>query len=423
MDRLKIAIISDWFSHDMGYNENFLPPALAALGYDIHLISSTAQVYYNSASYDQTYRPFLGPRIVPAGVSRQDGYTLHRLPLASDRTGVLIIKGLSDYLSRLKPQIIQTFNVSSFSTYEAARYCREHGCPLFTEAHLHASVFQVPDSRGRQTFTRHIRKAIFKKNILKWAWEKYRSRLNPARLRFIDQVTQTCYPIAPDAARIARDNFFVSAAKIKTQSLGVDTSLFHPASGSFLETERDQMREGLGLKRDALVCIYTGRFTRDKKPQCLARAVAYLQERGENVQALFVGHGTDDEIKEISAKPGCVIHAFVPVRELPKFYWLADIGVWPSQESTSQLDAAACGLPLILSERIEVKERVEGNGLLYKEDDEVSLAETIRRLQDAQLRRQMSAAGAVKVRTKFSWEAIARERSADYQQALLRQNL
>ena len=28
----------------------------------------------------------------------------------------------------------------------------------------------------------------------------------------------------------------------------------------------------------------------------------------------------------------------------------AEIGIWPTQESTSQLDALACGLPIIINE-------------------------------------------------------------------------
>jgi glycosyltransferase involved in cell wall biosynthesis len=420
MDKLKIVIISDWFSDKMGYAENFLPKALAALGHDVHLVTSTAQVYYNSSAYDETYQPFLGPRIVPAGISHPDAYILHRLPLTSNRTGVLIIKGLIRYLNILKPQIIQTFSINSLSTYQAAKYCHKNDCKLFTESHLHASVFNAPAADKTSIFKKNILKIIFKKNILKFFLEKFRSRLNPDKLKFIDDITQICYPIAPDAAKIAVAHFGTSPRKIKIQSLGVDTDLFHPAPDLFVKEERDKFREQLGLNKDSLVGIYTGRFTRDKKPQCLAQAVDYLQDQGANIQALFIGNGTAEEIKEISARRGCIVHEFVPVAELPKFYWAADIGVWPSQESTSQLDAAAAGLPLILSNRIEVKERVDGNGLLYEEDDATNLAEKIGLLKDVQLRQKMSSVGAAKVRNKFSWRAIAQARSADYYQALLK---
>jgi glycosyltransferase involved in cell wall biosynthesis len=418
MDKLKIVIIADWFSENMGYAENFLPKALAELGHDVHLVTSTAQVYYNSPSYDKTYRPFLGPNIVKEGVTRLDGYTLHRLQLASNKSGVLIIKGLSDYLNKLKPQVIQTFSVNSLTTYQAAKYCHKNDCKLFTESHVHASVFSASVAQKINISIKKIRKFILGRNIFKFILDLSRSHLNQKKLKFINEITQMCYPIAPDAARIVENYYYVSNNKIKVQSLGVDTDLFHPASSLFLNEERGKSRTQLGLRNDSLVCIYTGRFTRDKKPQCLARAVDYLQNQGENIQALFVGNGTADEIKEIAAMKGCLVHKFVQVKELPKLYWLADIGVWPSQESTSQLDAAACGLPLILSDHIEVKERVDGNGLLYDEDNEIDLAEKIRLLQNIPLRQKMSSIGAENVKNKFSWRAIAQERVKDYYKVL-----
>lgn len=402
----------------MGYAENFLPKALAELGHDVHLVTSTAQVYYNSLTYDKTYKSFLGPNILKEGVVYKENYTLHRLPLTSNKTGVLVIKGLNRYLKKIKPQIIQTFSINSLSTYQAAKYCYKNSCKLFTESHLHASVFDVPTYHKRDVSVKKVLRVIFKKDIFRLILDRFRSRLSPNKLKFINNITKICYPIAPDVAKIAVDYFFTSESKIKVQSLGVDTNLFCPADNLFIKEERDKFREQLGLNKDSLVCIYTGRFTRDKNPQCLAKAVNYLQDQGENIQALFVGSGTEDEIKEIGAMKGCIVHKFVQVKELPKFYWISDIGVWPTQESTSQLDAAACGLPLILSNRIEVKERVDGNGLLYKEDDKINLAENIRSLKDAQLRRKMSVIGIEKVRNKFSWISIAEERVEDYYKVL-----
>ena len=77
---MRIAIISDWFSEKMGYSENCLPKALAALGHEVHLVTSDAQVYFDSPFYAETYEPFIGPPVVPTGVRDHDGYVLHRLP-------------------------------------------------------------------------------------------------------------------------------------------------------------------------------------------------------------------------------------------------------------------------------------------------------------------------------------------------------
>ena len=55
----------------------------------------------------------------------------------------------------------------------------------------------------------------------------------------------------------------------------------------------------------------------------------------------------------------------VPNKELFKYYNAADIGVWPLQCSVTMLEATACGLPAIISDRCGATERVAaGNGIL-----------------------------------------------------------
>jgi glycosyltransferase involved in cell wall biosynthesis len=204
--------------------------------------------------------------------------------------------------------------------------------------------------------------------------------------------------------------------KMKLQSLGVDADLFSPAKTEEEKKERRELRQSLNIQDDELVCIYTGRFSPGKNPQCLADAVHILQVKGERVRGLFLGNGTEREIEAIISKKGCIVHPFVGVRELPLFYRAADIGVWPQEESTSQLDAAACGLPLILSDHIQVKERIEGNGYLYEHANPNDLAEKILLLKDSVLREKFSKRGIEKVKKQFSWLKLAKDRLEDYRQ-------
>jgi glycosyltransferase involved in cell wall biosynthesis len=359
------------------------------------VISSTAQVYFNSPSYPQTYEPFLGPNIVPEGTRRIDDFTLHRLPLLK-MDNMPGIAGLGRTLEELNPDVIQTFDVHSDSTYDAAEFCKQHHRKLFTASHLHASVFRLP-------------RTSWKRKLL----NSFYSDAAEKRIRFISSHTVRCYPIAPDAAKIVIEYFKVPVSKICVQSLGVDTSLFH--SPSTIEAkEAVERRRALGFNDKDFVCIYTGRFAQDKNPQCLAQAIGALRKRGEAVFGMFIGYGTEQEIEQIRSNEGCVVQPFIPVDQLRRYYWMADIGVWPSQESTSQLDAMACGLPVILSDRIEVLERVQGNGLLYREADVTDLMEKISEIRNPELRKKMSVAGIEKIRSQYSWESIARARIQDY---------
>jgi glycosyltransferase involved in cell wall biosynthesis len=359
------------------------------------------QVYFNSATYKEIYEPFIGPGVVSCGVKEFDGYTLHRLPYAQWR-GQLYIKGLLRRLFAIQPQIVQTFDVLSLTTYEAALAKPFLGFKLFLESHMHASVFHPATRRGgiRERFN----------------WLVYGATIG----HLVSSLSEKCYPISIDAADVAVRFFGVERRKVNICSLGVDTDLFRQASDEASQRVRLQLRQQLGFSESDIVCIYTGRFSKDKNPLCLAQAIGSLVAHGEPFRGLFVGSGTQADVVAIRACPGCVVHPFVPVLELPPFYWAADIGVWPKQESTSQLDAAACGLPIILSNRVQVRERTDGNGLTYDEGDVFDLAQTIRMLADPNLRRRMGDIGSRKMQEHFSWDCIARRRVQDYEAALRR---
>ena len=82
------------------------------------------------------------------------------------------------------------------------------------------------------------------------------------------------------------------------------------------------------------------------------------------------------------------------------------------------LDAAACGLPIIVNDTLLAKERIDGNGITYRLNDPADLAAKIRWLSDADRRRQLGSVGSRRMVQLFSWDAIARQRLADYEAAL-----
>ncbi len=176
------------------------------------------------------------------------------------------------------------------------------------------------------------------------------------------------------------------------------------------------MRQRLGFSEPDIVCIYTGRLGEDKNPLLLAKAVAQLVAAGEPFRGLFVGNGV--QAQAIQSCSGCVTHPFVPVRELGNLYRAADIGVWPTQESTSMLDAAACGLPIVANDTMTAPERLEGNGLAYKLNDVRDLVRALREIRDQEIRGRLGSYGVQKMARDFSWESVARRRLQDYEAVL-----
>jgi glycosyltransferase involved in cell wall biosynthesis len=228
--------------------------------------------------------------------------------------------------------------------------------------------------------------------------------------------TERCYAIALDCAEIAAKFFGVPKKKIDISPLGVDTDLFLPTTTEHHRRERQDLRRRLGLSPAEVVCIYTGRLTEDKNPLLLASAIAELRARGEGFSGLFVGSGPQRD--EIKSRSGCVVHPFVPVYELPSFYRAADIAVWPTQESLSMLDAAACGLPIVANDTVSTPERLEGNGVTYRLNDVADLTRVLYGLRHQQQRERLGLIGSRKITRQFSWSSIAKKRLGDYQASI-----
>jgi glycosyltransferase involved in cell wall biosynthesis len=381
-----------------GYAGMALPKAMAQLDVDVHVVAGNLNVYFNYPNYQVTYYDLLGPAVTPCGVQEVNGFILHRLS-HQIIGGHVRLKGLYGTLRELRPQVLQTWSAISLIPLEAAIWSSVLGYKLFTAQHTHASVFPAAAKRKLKADER------LKNFILRYA----HGRIIAAR-------TTKCYPTAPDCQEIAVRFLGVPGTKCALRPLGVDTELFHPIADSEQENERRRMRAEFGFRDTDIVCLYSGRLAQDKNPLCLAQAVQGLRCAERPFRALFIGDGIQKA--DIIKCRGCVVHDFVNYTELPAYYRMADIGVWPTQESTSMLDAAAIGLPIVVSDQIQAHERVEGSGLTYRENDLQDLIATLNLLEDAGERLRLGQAGAAKMKSQFSWLAIARRTLKDFEQAL-----
>jgi glycosyltransferase involved in cell wall biosynthesis len=402
MTQMKVALLTEVFPRNMGYLENFLPKYLVRLGIDVHVITMDLPPYYQmkEKEFKETYGGFADSGdLIPGTVETIDGFTLHVLRHRKV-LGYMQMTGLRKKLSSIRPDIVQTTAAIGWLPLQAALTKPFLDFRLFTGNHHHASVFPLAN-----------------KKLSPWSQELLRSRLTrtlPGWL--VSMSTEKCYAIAPDCADIATRFFGVPKSKISVCPLGTDTELFNPVSTEQDRQNRLSMRQHFGLSDSEIVCIYTGRFSEDKNPLLLAKAIAQLSSAGHTYRGLFVGNGV--QAQAIQSCAGCAAHPFVPVRELGDFYRASDIGVWPTQESLSMQDAAACGLPIIANHTMTAPERLDGNGVAYKLNDMGDLVRVLLELRDPETRKRLGALGARKMADVFSWESIAIRRLRDYEAAL-----
>lgn len=382
----------------MGYISNMLPRYMARLGAEVHLITTDLSPYHQMADFKETYADF-STKLHVGTIEHYDGYSLHVMP-HKRMLGYMRMVGMREKLASIKPDIVYTLPAIGWIPLDAAIAKVQLGYKLFTGSHTTASVFPLAQ-REPSLFDREYRACVLKRMI-------------PGRL--VSLLTEKCYGATEDCADIAVRFFGVQKSKIDVCPLGVDTELFSPPANSEEYLETRQTREKLGFVDRDIVCIYTGRFTEEKNPLLLAEAVARLIAEGHSYRGIFVGHGIQAE--QIKRQLGCVVIPFVPVDELPRYYKAADIGVWPTQESTSMLDATACGLPLVVNDTLVATERIEGNGFTYRLNDVEDLIRVLRLLENTDLRAELGSFGARKMVLKFSWQSLALRRLNDFQLAL-----
>lgn len=392
---MRVAVVTQWFTDGLGYSENLLPASLARTGAEVHIISGRGNVYAHTPKYDSIYRPVLGEPEQPCGSYPTDtSAILHRIASTVNVPDAGAVKAM---LKRIRPDVVQTFGVVDQWSLDCADFCEATNTPLFTENHVHESV--IP--RGPWQTPRGWLVGLA-------------NRIRPAARR-VNSTTTLCFAISADTYRVAHRRFGVPRSKLRIEPLGVDTDTFHPPTDG--GKRRIEVRGALGIAEDEVVCIYTGRLSEDKSPSVLAEAVALLRGQGHPVRAIFVGAGTQAYVSRLEGTVGCRVLPFRPTAALPELYQAADIGVWPREESTSQLDAMACGLPLIVSDKVRAEERLGVGGSL-REGSPTSLASVIAALLPRAAREAAGAGAHQRVQSGLSWRSLAAKRMALYSAAL-----
>ena len=393
---MRIVYVNPFFTDGMGYIENCLPKAMAKRGHEVHLVTSTGKVYFNDPVYKSTYEQFFGPPIEKVGTYYLEGnVTHHRLDFVLIMN-TFYFKGMEKLLLEIKPDVIHMWDVISPYTLQVFRMRQKLNCIVYTGNHYVLSVLKVHE-KWNNWFS-----------LLKYKWLFL--KVLPGKI--LSGSYTRCYAATTDAKLIAEKYMGVPSEKCYITPLGVDTDIFKPAPVEV----RVQLKASFGFASEDFVVLYTGRFTSGKNPLVLATAIDALQGKGlTNIIGLFVGSG--DQKNEILSRKGCKVMDFVMYHQLHKYYQIADIGVWPAQESTSMLDAAATGVPIIVNDTIHAKERYEGNGLTYRLGNAEDLEAKILKLYvDSSLRTALASEGQRKMDEEYSWDRIAREREADYRE-------
>ena len=195
-------------------------------------------------------------------------------------------------------------------------------------------------------------------------------------------------------------------------------------------------RENIGIKRikekyllpDKFI-LFVGTIQPRKNLDKVFKAFALLKKRGKLKDHRLVVCGrlgwlykpTMNLINELDIQEDIKILDFVPDEDLPYIYNLANLFVFPSQYEgfgLPVLEAMACGVPVITSNKSSLPEIIGEVGIMIEPEDIQSLADNINKvLDDEDLREEMIKKG-LKQAKKFSWDKCARETLEVYKSLL-----
>lgn len=197
------------------------------------------------------------------------------------------------------------------------------------------------------------------------------------------------------------------------QPLGVDTEVFNPARRS------NTLRETLGLRADARVLLFAGRFAGEKNLPVLLQAFARL---GSPYHLLLIGGAR-------TARPAPNV-TMLPYRrdsgELAQWIASADALVHAGTKETFGLvllEAMACGRPVVAARAGAFPEIIdESVGVLAEPNCAAGMAEAIASLYERDLE-SVGAAARARVLRYFTWSRAFHSQLCAYQSLVGTQRL
>lgn len=238
------------------------------------------------------------------------------------------------------------------------------------------------------------------------AWTRYWKAMVPRCARKADLIFTLSQASKAEIIR----QLGIPAEKIVVFHTGVSDHFRPPAADA---AERENERQALGLPASYILSV--GAHDPRRNVKTLLAAYKRLEAgRPAGRKLVVVGPKTSffQEVRQTTRSLGLeedVLYLdYVPNEQLPSYYGLADLYVYPSSEEgfgLTPLEAMACACPVVTSRASSLPEVVGDAAVLVNPTDADELAEAMDRvLSDLDLRDSLIQKGAKRA-GEFSWKA------------------
>lgn len=340
---MKILQVEDFFHPEAGYQINILSKYMTKMGHEVTIITSEMDKIPMSltsffgkddiASKDEKYMKTYGVKII-------------RLPLLAFISGRAVFKGRALFrtIQNEKPDVVFIHGNDTLTGMQYLMKYKKLRYPLVMDSHMLAMASQNKLNKAFRRIYRYIFTPILiRENI-------------PVIRTQDDSYVERCLGVP-----------LLQAPWI---SVGSDTMIFHPDTKA-----KKTFREEHGIGEEAFVVLYAGKLNEEKGGKLLAEAFKKKFHTEKAVVLIVVGNTSGEygkEIEAIFAESENRILRFPTQKycDLPRYYQMADLSVFPRQCSLSFYDVQACGLPVVSEDNnINLERCSHHNGLNFKADD------------------------------------------------------
>ena len=378
---MKIVHIMNYFNSSTNYQENHMLRQHVLDGHMAWMITSDRN--FPHPDYEHTTKPYLGERIIGTGRFVEFGVNIIRLPVAFEKRARNWLCGLFVELRNIDPDVIILHALLDLTTIRLL-LARPMRARLLVDEHQLPG--QVDNSLlGKLIYT--LFNFLFRHCLLRKA--------------------EKIIAISDGCVQTLRNLFKIPPERIEVIPLGADDDFFYPD-----KNKRSTFREERGISEDVIVIVHTGKLYEGKKAHVLVEAAAQVRTR-RTIHLLIVGTPTQEyslgfrECLENSGLP----YTYIPwlgQEDLARAYCASDIAVWPGAASISALEAAACGLPIIVTDDLTDRyQRGNGFGIPFGSLDRLTEALEIL-VNDENLRIKMGNASAAYIKNELSWKVLTK---------------
>lgn len=316
---MKIVHIEDFFHPNAGYQINILPKYMVKQGHEVTILTSEMDkipegltVFFgknNIEKYDYEYTESTGVNII-------------RLPIINFISGrAIFTKALFEKVQSLKPDILYVHGNDTLTAIRYLMKIKRLNYPIVMDSHM---LEMASVNKFNKIFRLIYRKFLTPK-IIKNSIPIIRTQNDEYVKRFLGIPLKQCPWI----------------------SVGSDTLLFRKN-----EEIKLNLRKEYYINEKDFVVVYTGKLDESKGGLFLAQAFKKKINAQKNIVLVVVGNTNGEYGKEVeevfrNSENRIIRFPTQQYKDLPKFYQMSDLSVFPKQCSLSFYDAQACGLPVI----------------------------------------------------------------------------